>query len=92
MACEQSKPATYEVYEYDAGGIAHKTEKIVEFDLGKLGAYGHSELIVLSFFKQIFDTINTTSGFTALFEGPTVATDLITIRWRTPHWKLVRVK
>ena len=33
MACEKAKLATYEVYEYDAAAVAHKTDKRVEFDL-----------------------------------------------------------
>lgn len=92
MACTQSKVVTYEVYEYDAAGVTYKSDKKVEFDLAKMGSYNRSEATVLAFFQQMFDTINTPSGFSALFDGQAgQETDIITIRWRTPQWKLVKV-
>jgi hypothetical protein len=87
MACEKTKLVTYDVYEYDAAGVAHKSDKRIELDI----SYGQSESLVLAFFKQMFDTINTPSGFSATFDGTPSQYDLITIRWRSPHWKLVRV-
>lgn len=95
MVCNKQKPTyKYDVYEYDAAGVARKSDKIFTLDTSNLrinyGEIDNCHLCVL-FFTQMFTTINTTSGFTARLEGPKGSElDIIRIIWRTPHWKLVR--
>jgi hypothetical protein len=97
MACNGSADQVfnYSVFEFDDLGNPHRTNKIFVLDMPKLIAQYKaitSEVIVVTFFKQMFSTINTGSGFAAIIDPPTNSYDVITIRWRTPHWKLVRIK
>lgn len=94
MACAQ--PLTkYKLYEYDSLGVAHDTKKNIVLELDKFKSGFNrfsSEGVVMAFFKQLYDTFTSSSGFTAYFEGTHQVHDLISIKWRTPHWKLVRLK
>lgn len=94
MACAQLL-TVYKLYEYDSLGVAHDSKKNVTLGLDNFKAGFNrfsSEMVVMAFFKQLYGTFNNSSGFSASFEGQAEIQDLIHIRWRTPHWKLVRLK
>jgi hypothetical protein len=88
MACNKDSLTTYAVYEYDVNGTPIKSDKTVSLNM-KPSAYPKG--LVVAFFEQMFGTINTASGYSCCYDGSPVITDIITITWRKPTWKLVKI-
>lgn len=85
---------TYAVFERDELGSWFRTNKLFVLDFPKLQksyAGVTTTIITSTFLKQVFEMTNI-SGFGAALHGRTNIYDEIIIQWRTPHWKLVRIK
>lgn len=84
----------YDLYEYDCNGVAHKSGQVFNLDMAAVKAkYGavNPASVIMAFYQEFFPTMNILSGFSATFDGKSSEMDIITIRWKTPIWKLVRI-
>ena len=82
----------YNVLEYDCNGKTYLSDKIFILNKNKLiDSYGRVDTVgVMKFFlDQFYPGITNVSGFYAIFDDKNMKS--ITIKWRTPHWKLIRI-
>ena len=98
MACENTGSYRYDVYEYDIGGKPVPSGKLFSWKRpasltgpgARAGTVIATAELMTQFMAQILPGINNVSGHYATIDDPEA--NEITIRWRSPLYKLVKIK